>query len=290
MRRRNVTLIAGAILTAALLLVVVGGNFAWPFSPTEIGAGDRLDAPALAHPLGTDHMGRDVFARVLDGAGTTLFVALGAVLIGSVGGLFVGAVAGYFGGWPDEIVMRITDGLTAFPSVLLALVAVSLTGSGMWNVVWILGLLFIPSFARVARGEFVRLRNLDYVKRARVMGASNGRIMRVHILPNALPVFLSTVAIGFNNAVLAEASMSFLGLGVQQPQVSLGRILADSQAHLFSAPWVALSAGAAVVLLVFAFSMLSDGLQAGRRGGANAFRHLPIENEEWKMENEGRGQ
>jgi len=261
-----VTLIAGLILTAAFLLVVVGGNFAWPFAPTEIGAGGRLDAPTLTHPLGTDHMGRDVFARVLGGAGTTLVVALGAVLIGSLGGLFVGAVAGYFGGWPDEIVMRISDGLTAFPSVLLALVAVSLTGRGAGHVVWILGLLFIPSFARVARGEFARLRNLDYVKRARVMGASHRRIMLVHILPNALPVFLSTVAIGFNNAVLAEASMSFLGLGVQQPQVSLGRILSDSQAHLFSAPWIALSAGAAVVLLVFAFSMLSDGLQAGRRG------------------------
>jgi len=261
-----VTLFVGAILTTALLLVVVGGSLAWPFAPTEIGAGGRLDAPTLTHPLGTDHMGRDVFARVLDGAGTTLFVALGVVLIGALGGLLVGAVAGYFGGWPDEIVMRISDGLTAFPSVLLALVAVSLTGRGTGHVVWILGLLFIPSFARVARGEFVRLRNLDYVKRARVMGASNGRIMWVHILPNTMPVFLSTVAIGFNNAVLAEASMSFLGLGVQQPQVSLGRILADSQAHLFSAPWIALSAGVAVVLLVFAFSMLADGLQQGRRG------------------------
>jgi peptide/nickel transport system permease protein len=135
----------------------------------------------------------------------------------------------------------------------------------MWNVVWILGLLFIPSFARVARGEFLRCRNLDYVKRAKLMGASHGRMIGVHILPNTLPVFLSTVAIGFNNAVLAEASMSFLGLGVQQPQVSLGRMLAESQTQLFAAPWIALSTGMAIVFLVFAFSMLADGLQAGRR-------------------------
>jgi len=266
MRRRNVSLIAGAALTAVILLIVVGGSFVRPFGPTEIGAGDRLDSPTLTHLFGTDHMGRDVFSRVLDGAGTTLLVALGTVLIGALGGLFVGAMAGYFGGWLDEIVMRLADGLTALPSVLLALVAMSLTGPGMGNVIWILGILFIPSFARVARGEFVRCRNLDYVKRARLMGASNLRIMRVHILPNTLPVFLSTVAIGFNNAVLAEASMSFLGLGVQQPQVSLGRMLADSQAYLLSAPWLAISTGVTVVLLVFAFSMLADGLQAGRRG------------------------
>ncbi|MCL2562827.1 MAG: ABC transporter permease [Oscillospiraceae bacterium] len=271
MRRRNFTLIIGLVLTAGLLLVVVGGNLLWPFGAAEIGAGGRLDSPSLTHLFGTDHVGRDVFARVLDGAGTTLLVALGTVLIGSLGGLLVGAVAGYFGGWLDEIVMRISDGLTAFPSVLLALVAMSFTGAGMWNVVWILGLLFIPSFARVARGEFARCRNLDYVKRARLIGASHLRIMWVHILPNTLPVFLSTVAIGFNNAVLAEASMSFLGLGVQQPQVSLGRMLADSQGYLFNAPWVAISTGAAVVLLVLAFSLLSDGLQ---RKGLRRIRFL----------------
>ena len=262
MRRRNVSLIGGATLTAALLLIVVAGNFVQPFGPTEISAGPRLDSPSLTHLLGTDHMGRDVFSRVLAGAGTTLLVALGAVSIGALGGLFVGAVTGYFGGWLDELVMRVSDGLTAFPSVLLALVVMSFTERGMWNVVWVLGILFIPSFARVARGEFQRCRNLDYVKRARLMGASNLRIAGVHILPNTLPVFLSTVAIGFNNAVLAEASMSFLGLGVQQPQVSLGRMLADSQ----SAPWVAIFTGMTIVLLVFAFSLLADGLQAGRRG------------------------
>ncbi|MCL2568011.1 MAG: ABC transporter permease [Oscillospiraceae bacterium] len=265
MRRRNVTLLVGASLTTMLLLIVVIGQLLWHFGPTELNPG-RLLGPSAVHPLGTDHLGRDVFARVLDGAGTTLLVALGTVLIGAVGGLLVGAVTGYYGGWLDEIVMRISDGLTAFPSILLALVVVSITGSGMGNLVLILGVLFIPSFARVARGEFRRLKSLDYVKRARVSGASNGRMMLVHILPNAMPVFLSTVAIGFNNAVLAEASMSFLGLGVQQPQVSLGRMLTDSQAHLFTAPWIAVSTGVTIVLLVFAFSMLADGLQAGRRG------------------------
>ncbi|MCL2828593.1 MAG: ABC transporter permease [Oscillospiraceae bacterium] len=261
MRRRNITLIVGGILTAILLILIVGGNFFRPFDPSALNAGHRLAEPSIPHLLGTDHMGRDVFSRVLDGAGTTLLIALGVVLIGAAGGLLIGGSAGYFGGWLDEIVMRFFDGVTAFPSVLLALVAVSLTGPGTGNVIVILGVLFIPSFARVARGEFLRCKNLDYVKRVRLMGASPLRIMFRHILPNSLPVFLAAVAIGFNNAVLAEASLSYLGIGVQLPQVSLGRMLADSQGYLITAPWIALSTGLAIVLQVFSVSLLADGLQ-----------------------------
>jgi len=217
--------------------------------------------------MGTDHMGRDVLARVLGGAGVTLSVALGTVFIGATAGLVIGAVTGYVGGWFDEIVMRLSDGLTAFPSVLLALVIMSFAESGPGNLILILGLLFIPSFARVARGEFLRCRNLDYVKRARLMGASRLRVLFIHILPGTLPVYLSAVVIGFNNAVLAEASMSFLGLGIQQPQVSLGRMLAESQSYLSSAPWIALFTGGAIVLVVFTFSLLAQALGEKRRGG-----------------------
>ncbi|MCL2842664.1 MAG: ABC transporter permease [Oscillospiraceae bacterium] len=266
MRRPSKALLAGGILTAVLVLAVLLGRFLVPFSPTELGAGGRLDGPSLTHLMGTDHMGRDVLARVLNGAGMTLFVALGTVFIGGMAGLIIGAVTGYFGGWLDEIIMRLSDGLTAFPSVLLALVIMSFTESGTWNLILILGLLFIPSFARVARGEFLRCRNLDYVKRARLMGASRLRILFIHILPGTLPVYLSAVVIGFNNAVLAEASMSFLGLGVQQPQVSLGRMLAESQSYLATAPWVALFTGGAIVLVVFAFSLLARALAGARRG------------------------
>jgi len=264
-RRGNVRLLVGVCLAVMLLLIIVGGIFLRPYDPMQIGAGPRLDGPSLSHLFGTDHMGRDVFSRVLDGASTTLFVALGTVLIGSLGGLLLGAFAGFFGGILDEIVMRVSDALTAFPSVLLALVAISLTGSGTGRVVVILGILFIPSFSRVARGEFLRCRNLDYVKRARLIGASPWRIMLRHILPNTLPVYFGALAIGFNNAVLAEASMSFLGLGVQPPEISLGRMLSESQGYLFQAPWIAISAGMTIVLLVFAFSLLAEGLQ-GRRG------------------------
>jgi len=259
MRRGHVRFWAGLIMGAMLFVIIVGGIFLRPFDATQIGAGDRLEGPSFAHLLGTDHMGRDVFSRVLDGAAMTLFVALGTVLIGSVGGLLLGGPAGFYGGILDEIVMRVSDALTAFPSVLLALVAISLTGSGTGRIVVILGVLFIPSFARVARGEFLRCRNLDYVKRARLIGASPWRMMLRHILPNTLPVYLGALAIGFNNAVLAEASMSFLGLGVQPPAISLGRMLSESQGYLFIAPWIALSAGVTIVLLVFAFSLLAEG-------------------------------
>ena len=272
MKGRNMSLILGAFLTSLLLLSILAGLFFMPHDPTTIDSANRLAAPGASHLLGTDHMGRDVFSRVLDGVGTTLFVALGTVAIGAFGGAVMGAVTGYFGGWLDEILMRAADVLTAFPAILLALVVISLTGPGTNHVILILGVLFIPSFARVLRGEFLRCKNLDYVKRARLMGASSLRIMGVHILPNTLPVFLSAVAIGFNNAVLAEASMSYLGLGVQQPEVSLGRLLADSQAYLFHAPWIALSAGAAIVWMVLSFSLLADGLQRHERRGYFAFR------------------
>jgi len=260
LKKRNLTLYLGAIIGGMIVLVVIISQFWTPYSPTAIDASNRIMPPSAAHLFGTDHLGRDVFSRVLDGTGTTLFIALATVIIGSVGGVLTGAVCGYFGGWPDEVFMRLSDALTAFPTVLLALLVISLTGPGTWNVIWVLGILFIPSFARVLRGEFARCKNLDYVKRARLLGASRIRIMFIHILPNTLPVFLSAVAIGFNNAVLAEASMSFLGIGVQLPDVSLGGMLSDSLGYLFLAPWFALSTGFVIVGIVLGFSLLSDGL------------------------------
>ena len=175
-------------------------------------------------------------------------------------GIIVGAFTGYYGGILDEVVMRLNDVLNSFPSILLSLVFVSLLGPGKKNVVIALGLLFIPSFARITRSEFVRIKNLDYVKCARLEGVPSLRIMFVHILPNAVNTLLSTTAIGFNNAVLAEASLSFLGIGVQPPDPSLGSMLAESQTYLFSAPWYTLSAGRMIILLILGFGLLSDGL------------------------------
>ena len=200
---------------------------------------------------------------MLEGAGTTLGIALATVAIGAVGGCALGSVTGYFGGWADELLSRVGDTLTAFPSILLALVIISLAGPGKKsNVVLALGLVFIPGFARVARTAFREARRENYVRSARLMGASHGRILLVHILPNTMPVLLPALTIGFNNAVLAEASMSYLGIGVTPPDASLGYMLSEAQGVFTAAPWYALSTGLVMVLLIFGVGLIGEGLRA----------------------------
>ena len=260
-RTPNYNLIFGCALTAITVSVIIIGFFWTPYEPDAMSATERSIGPCAAHWLGTDNFGRDILSRVMQGAGTTLEIAFIAVFIGAFAGTIIGGLTGYFGGIVDEVVMRINDAITAFPSVLLALVIIAITGGGKTNIIIVLGILFIPSFARVVRGEFARQRERDYVKNAKLMGVKKMRIMFVHILPNIAPVLLSSVAIGFNNAVLAEASMSFLGVGVQPTEsASLGRMLLDAEAYLFSAPWQALSAGFAIVILILGFALISDGL------------------------------
>jgi peptide/nickel transport system permease protein len=225
----------------------------------------KLSPPSAAHLLGTDNLGRDILSRVLNGAGTSFLIALCVVAIGCAAGILIGSLCGYYGGAADAVLTRVCDAITAFPSVLLALVIVSIIGRGTYNIILALGILFIPSFARIVRGEFARCRELNYIKSARLMGVSDARIMFRHILPNTLPVLLPAVAIGFNNAVLSEASMSFLGIGVSLSQPSLGTMLNDSQTYFQSAPWYALSAGGAITLLILGFSLLSEGLLQRQR-------------------------
>ena len=260
-KRPNYNLIYGCSLTAITVSVIVLGFFWTPFDPDVMSTAEKSMGPSFEHLLGTDNFGRDILSRVMEGAGTTLTIAFFAVMIGATFGTIVGGLTGYFGGIADEIMMRINDAVTAFPSILLALVAVSITEAGRTNIIIVLGILFIPSFARVVRGEFAKQRQMDYVKNARLMGVRHTRIMFVHILPNIAPVLLSSIAIGFNNAVLAEASMSYLGVGIQQTEsASLGRMLLDSQSYLFSAPWQALSAGCAISILILGFALISEGL------------------------------
>ena len=252
---------AGIIITALILILIFVSIFWTPYDPDAMSSA-KLQGLSLSHPFGTDNFGRDILSRVLEGAGSTLLIAALTVAIGVVFGTLAGGLTGYYGGWIDEILMRINDVITAFPSILLALVLISLTGPGKYNVILALGILFIPSFARIVRSEVVKCRSLDYVKSAKLMGISDMRILFVHILPNAFPVMLSSIAIGFNNAVLAEASMSFLGIGVMPPDASLGRMLYEAQTYLFSAPWYAVSAGVMIILLILGFSLIGYGLEA----------------------------
>lgn len=262
MKKRNYNLIIGTTVTAVLLLAAILGQFWTPYSPTAMDPGAVNLAPSFTHLMGTDNFGRDIFSRVMNGSGSTFFVAVCTVLIGAVFGTILGALTGYFGGWLDNVVMRICDMILSFPSVLLALIFISVLGTGKYNIILALGVLFIPSFARIVRSEVIRCRELDFVKSARIMGAGNLRIIFVHILPNARVSMLSAAAIGFNNAVLAEASMSYLGLGIQPPEPSLGRMLSEAQSFILSAPWYPLFIGAVIILIIWGISLISEGLRA----------------------------
>ena len=265
LKQKNTLLMAGSILAGFMVLLIVISFFWTPYNTTAMDAASKFSPPTLAHIMGCDSYGRDIFSRILEGAGTSFLIAVCVVAIGTVAGILIGALTGYFGGWADEILMRICDSITAFPAILLALVIVAVVGGSKVTITWILGLLFIPSFARIVRGEYAKAKELNYVKSARLMGASSFRIMFRHILPNTIPVLWPAVTIGFNNAVLAEASMSYLGIGVQPPDASLGRMLSEAQIYLKNAPWYVLFVGLTMVLLILGFSMLGEGLQQRRR-------------------------
>ena len=261
MKKKNPFLTVGLILSALMLAFILTGYFWTPFDPMRMDGAVRESAPSLAHWMGTDRFGRDILSRVMKGAGTTFFVAFGTVVIGTAVGTVVGALTGYFGGWIDEALMRVSDALSAFPSFLLALVLVSVLGVGRGNLLLALGIVFIPSYARIVRTEFRRASVQNYVKSAQLMGASTARILFVHILPNIWPVLLSAITIGFNNAVLAEAAMSYLGIGVSPDEASLGYMLSESQAYLATTPWYALGAGLVIILLILGVGLIGEGLQ-----------------------------
>ena len=257
----NKYLIAGLCMTGLVVFLGVLGIFWTPHSTTAMSAAERFVAPSVRHLFGTDNFGRDIFSRVMKGIGTTILISTLVVAISGAAGILVGALTGYFGGIVDEIVMRITDAINGFPSILLALVVISVMGTGQRNLVISLGIVFMPSYIRIVRSEFIRLRDADYISRARLMGVGRGRILFVHILPNIFSTFWVSVMIGFNNAILAESGMSYLGIGVQPPQASLGKMLSDAQGYLTTAPWYALAPGLTIVWIVLGFSMLSEGIQ-----------------------------
>jgi peptide/nickel transport system permease protein len=264
---RSYNLKIGILLTTVMIGLIVLGFFWTPYDPDAMQGSVKLHMPSVAHIFGTDQFGRDIFSRVLVGAGNTLVIALGTIVIGGLVGIILGAVTGYFGGWLDEILMRANDALAAFPSVLLALVLISIFGTGKYKVMIALGIGFIPSFARIVRGEFMRCREEDYVKSAILTGVPTVRILFVHILPNIAPVLLSSLTIGFNNAVLAEAGMSYLGIGVQPPDASLGRMLSEAQTYLATGVWCAIFPGIFLVFLVLGAGLLGEGILDQFGGG-----------------------
>ena len=260
-KKISFNLILGSVLLAVTLVPALIGLIWTPYDPEAMNSSLKLAGVSIRHIYGCDNFGRDIFSRIMAGSGITLLIAVGTVAFGSIIGTAIGAFTGYFGGIIDEALMRINDVALAFPSLLLALVMVSLLGTGKYQVMLALGIAFVPSYARIVRSEYIRIKNLDYVKAARLAGASDLRIMFVHILPNTRTVLLSSVMIGFNNAILAEAGLSFLGVGVQPPDASLGRMLSEAQAYMFTNAGYVLFTGCTIVMIILGFSLLSKEIK-----------------------------
>lgn len=259
--KRSVLLSVGGMMSLISIIVAVVGLFWTPYDPEYMDVTAKWLHPSLTHLMGTDNFGRDIFSRVMTGTATSLIIAFCVCLIGCVCGLIIGSLCGYFGGLADSLLMRICDSITAFPSFLLALVIISIAGNGTYNIILVLGILFIPSFARMVRSDTAKQRELNYVYSAKLMGVSNTRIIIMHILPNVRHSLVPSIIIGFNNAILSESSMSFLGIGVTPPQASLGSMLSDSQTYINSAPWYAISVGASIAFVILGFSLLAERIQ-----------------------------
>lgn len=256
-KKVNYSVIIGYFLIFLVVCMAIVGLFYTPYPPNEMNVLQKNQAPSFSHLFGTDPFGRDIFSRVLEGASTSFFIAICVVLIGAFLGSFLGAITAYYGGILDAIIMRITDILAAFPSVLLAICFVAVIGPGTYNLILALGIVFIPSFARMVRSEILVQKELDYVKNAKLMNASDVRILVLHIIPNIRPVLVTSLFVGFQNAVLSEAGMSYLGLGVTQPDPSLGRMLSEAQGYLWNAPWYALAPGLTILALTLGLGLIS---------------------------------
>jgi peptide/nickel transport system permease protein len=259
--RRNPLLWVGAVLVAAIAALALAAPLVAPQGPTAANLTAILVPPGHGHLMGTDDLGRDVWARVVWGAGITIPAGLEATLLALVLGAPLGFVAGYFGGLVGEAIMRATDVLLAFPSLVLALAMAAFLGPGEGNAILAIGIVSAPAFVRVARASVLPLRRREFVEAARSLGAGDAGILARHILPNAWgPVgVLAFLTIG--SAILAETSLSFLGLGMQPPAPSWGAMVQEGADYLSQAPWISLYPGLAILVTVIAFNLLGNGLR-----------------------------
>jgi peptide/nickel transport system permease protein len=253
-----------ALFGAAVLLFFVGcaivAPFIAPFDPSEIVESQTL-APSWEHLFGTDDLGRDIFSRALYGARISLTVGFVAVIIAIVVGTLFGALSGYYGGLADTVIMRFVDVMLAFPSIFLILAIQVMLTPNIYNVMIVIGLTSWMGVARLVRGEFLRIRELQYVEAARSIGCSDLRIIFRHILPNAQAPIIVAATLGMAGAILTESALSFLGLGVQPPMASWGNMLMDSQAYMRDAPWMAVIPGILILITVLSLYFVGEGLR-----------------------------
>ena len=259
--RHNRLAMTGVVIVTLLIFITLFGPALSRYDPVAIDMSARLQPPSLEHLFGTDDFGRDVLSRVLSGAAISLKVGLIAVGISLIVGTTAGTISGYYGGLLDEVTMRVMDILFAFPAILLAIAILAALGPGVGNAMIAIGIVYTPIFARITRGSVLTVREEVYIDAARASGCGDSRIMARHILPNvAAPIIVeTTLSLAF--AILAEAALSFLGLGTQPPDPSWGRMLSERRAYILDGPWLGIFPGLAIMFTVMGFNFLGDGLR-----------------------------
>ena len=258
---RNKNFILGSCMVGLMVLIMVVGFFYMPYDPDVMDTEHELQFFSAAHPLGTDQFGRDILSRIMEGTRVSFLVGALTVVFGLLVGGAVGAVAGYYGGKIDEVIMKLIDTQMAFPGVLLALMLIAVFGNSIQNLILALGVMSIPRFARISRSGFIKYRDAEFIKAARSRGAGDGRIIFLHILPNIVPELIVTSSLGFAGAVMSEAGLSYLGLGIQPPTPSFGKMLSEAQGEILKAGWYVLVPALAITLLVMGFNLIGDALQ-----------------------------
>jgi peptide/nickel transport system permease protein len=254
-------LVVGGTIILVAAIAAVFGPWLTPFDPAAQELPLRLAGPTMRHPFGLDELGRDIFARVLAGARISFVVGIVVVSVSASVGTALGAIAGYFGGAVDDVISRVIDILLAFPGLLLAIAMVAVLGPSLGNVLIALTIIGWVGYARLVRGQVLRARELEYVQAARALGAGTARILWYHVIPTAMPAVVVQGTLGMAGAILGEAALSFLGLGVQPPTPSWGTMLNGGRSHLLDAPHLTIFPGLAIALLVLGFNFVGDGLR-----------------------------
>lgn len=259
--RRSPATMLGVILVILIFIAAAIGPGLSPYGSEDMVLTDRLEAPSLSHPFGTDQFGRDLLTRMLKGARVSLIVGGGGTLMALAAGVFLGGVAGYVGGWLDELIMRLIDIVIAFPYIVLAIVLAWIVGPGVGNLILVIGMLRTPHFARITRGSVLAIREREFVEAARSLGQRESMILLRHILPNCISPIVVYASLSVATAISAEAALSFLGLGIRPPQPSWGTMLSEGQRYMFDAPWIATFPGIAISLTILGYNLLGDGLR-----------------------------
>jgi peptide/nickel transport system permease protein len=257
----NRTAVLGVVMILAIVLIAVFAPVIAPHDPLSQSVRDRLAPPSAEHLLGTDDKGRDILSRVIYGARIALLVGIFSVALGGALGTAIGVVAGYFGGKTESALMRLTDVMLAFPDLITGLLVLAVLGPGLEKMILAIGLTIAPRFARIAYGPTLSVKGKEYVEAARSIGVKDGRLLRVHILPNVGGDLLVYASLWTASAIRLEASLSFIGLGVAPPTPTWGQMIREGTVHLAQVPWYSLAPGLALLATVFAFNLVGDGLR-----------------------------